>query len=70
MTNRTQIDARKEAADFRIIDAGRTYTLRANSGAPVLAGPGITARATAGTYEVTKVALRRIEAAHNVHPDF
>ena len=68
---RTIIDERKSAADFRIVAAnGGSFTLRANFGAPALAGRGVKPYRTSGTYEVTRAALARIEKSHSVYPDF
>ena len=65
------IEARKEAADFRITYAnGGSFTLRANASAPVISGRGIKAYRTSGTYEVSAAALKKLQAAYNIQPDF
>lgn len=63
----TQIDIDKALADVRIIDVDGTFTVRSNV---ALTGRGVTARGAAGTYEVTKAAMKRIEKEFNVVCDF
>ena len=63
----TSLDAAKAQADVRIIDAEGTFTVRSNV---ALSGRGVVARGAAGTYEVTKSAMKRIEKTHNVVCDF
>jgi hypothetical protein len=64
---KTSIDTAKEAAEIRIIDADGTYTVRSKV---ALSGRGITPRNTLGTYEVSKVALSKLERTHRVVCDF
>ena len=67
----TTIEARKSDADFRITYAnGGSFTLTANAHAPVISGRGIKSYRTAGTYEVTSAALKKLQASHNIQPDF
>jgi hypothetical protein len=65
------VEARKAAADFRITYAnGGSFTIVGNAYAPVIAGRGIKAYRTAGTYEVTSAALKKLQASHKIEPDF
>lgn len=64
---KTAIDLNKEAADIRIVNVDGTFTVMSKI---VLSGRGITARAVAGTYEVTKSAMARLQKEHAVACDF
>jgi len=67
----TMIDTRKAAADFRITSAnGGSFTLHSNAGAPPIKGRGIKPYTTPGVYEVTSKALDKLQATHNIQPDF
>lgn len=63
----TLVDAGKSAADIRVVDADGTFTVISKIS---LAGRGIAVRAAAGTYEVTKAAMARLQKEYSVACDF
>lgn len=67
----TAIDARKAAADYRIIYAnGGSFTVARNVHAPALSGRGVKRDFGNGNYEVTASRLSALRQSHNVEADF
>ena len=63
------IEARKAAADFRIVYAnGGSFTLHTNAHSPAISGRGI--RKNGSGYEVTSAALGKLRVSYHVEADF